>query len=98
MALTLTEAQVKEAITKALDEREEKYKAKEAAVAAATKTVEIAHVSLKLPLFWPNRAELWFTQAEAQFVIKKIKLSQTKYAHALTMLDAKTAELVRGHS
>ena len=78
----------------ALEEREEEYKAKEAATAAATRTAEIAQVSLKLPPFWPNRAELWFTHAEAQFVIKQITCSKTKFAHALTMLDTKTADLV----
>ena len=52
---------MKEAIDKALVD----YKASEAAAAA-----EITHVGVKLPPFWPKRAELWFTQAEAQFVSK----------------------------
>ena len=85
---SLSEAQVKEAISKALED----YKAGEAA--AVRETAEIAHVSLKLPPFWPNRAELSFTHAEAQFVIKHITRSKTKFAHALTMLDTKTADLV----
>ena len=88
--MAFTEVQMKEA----LEEREEEYKAKEAATAAATRTAEIAQVSLKIPPFWPNRAKLWFTHAEAQFVIKQITCSKTKFAHTLTMLDTKTADLV----
>ena len=86
--MAFTEVQMKEAIKQALEEREEEYKAKEAAVAtaAATRTAEIAQVSLKLPPFWPNRAKLWFTHAETQFVIKQITRSKTKFVHALTML------------
>ena len=44
--------------------------------------------------FWPNRAKLCFTQAEAQFDIKGITVSKKKFSHALTMLDAKTADFV----
>ena len=29
-----------------------------------------ANVALKLPVFWPNAAELWFAQADVQFTIK----------------------------
>ena len=28
-----------------------------------------ANLSMKLPAFWPDTAEVWFTQADAQFAI-----------------------------
>ena len=28
-----------------------------------------ANVSMKLPTFWPDAAEVWFAQADAQFAI-----------------------------
>ena len=29
-----------------------------------------ANVSMKLPTFWPDAAEVWFAQADAQFAIR----------------------------
>ena len=36
----------------------------------------VANVSMKLPAFWPDTAEVWFTQAEAQFTIRSITVSK----------------------
>ena len=33
--------------------------------------------ALKLPVFWPEAAEVWFVQADAQFAIKSITVSKT---------------------
>ena len=56
------------------------------------KEARIAAVSVTLPTFWPDKAVLWFTQAEAQFLLRNITADKTKFAHVLTMLDSKTAE------
>ena len=37
----------------------------------------MANVSLKLPTFCPDNAEVWFEQADAQFVIKSISVGKT---------------------
>ena len=31
--------------------------------------------SMKLPVFWPDAVEVWFTQAETQFVIQNVSVS-----------------------
>ena len=43
----------------------------------------IPNISLKLPAFWLDAADVWFTQADAQFVIKSISVSKTKFYHAV---------------
>jgi hypothetical protein len=53
-----------------------------------------AAVSIKLPPFWPDKTDLWFAQAEAQFTIKNITAEKTKYSYVVTMLDSKTAAQV----
>ena len=32
-------------------------------------TPVVNNISMKLPAFWPDTAEVWFAQAEAQFAI-----------------------------
>ena len=53
-----------------------------------------AAVSVKLPPFWPDKTDLWFVQADAQFTIKNITTEKTKYAYLVTMLDSQTATQV----
>ena len=38
--------------------------------------VVAANVALKLPVFWPKAAEVWFAQADAQIAIKSITVSK----------------------
>ena len=38
-----------------------------------------ANVSMKLPIFWPDAAEVWFAQADAQFAIRSVTVSKTKF-------------------
>ena len=40
----------------------------------------------KLPMFWHKAAEVWFVQADAQFAIKSITVSKTKFYHAVASL------------
>ena len=48
-------------------------------------------VTLKLPSFWSTQPRSWFTQAEAQFIIKGIVNDDTKYYYILASLDQDTA-------
>ena len=48
-------------------------------------------VSLKLPPFWMAEPQIWFAQAEAQFVLQKIVADDTKYFYVLSALDQLTA-------
>ena len=45
-----------------------------------------ANVSMKLPTFWPNTAEVWFAQADAQFGIRNLTVCKTKFYHAVAVL------------
>ena len=55
---------------------------------------KVSAVSVKLPPFWPDKAILWFVQAESQFHLRSITTDKTKFAHVVTMLDSNTAEHV----
>ena len=48
-------------------------------------------VSLKLLTFWTHQPQVWFTQAEAQFSLRRITKDDTKYFYILTALDQQTA-------
>ena len=50
-----------------------------------------ASIALKLPVFWPKAAEVWFAQADAQFAIKSIAVSKTKFYHAVASLPQDVA-------
>ena len=52
----------------------------------------VGRVAVKLPQFWPDKARLWFVQAEALFTLGKITTEETKFAHIVTMLDSSTAD------
>ena len=51
----------------------------------------VGAVALKLPLFWPDSAEVWFAQAEAQFNIKGIVSSTTKFYYCVAALSQEVA-------
>ena len=46
----------------------------------------IANFSMKLPPFWPDVAEVWFTQAETKFTIRSITVSKTKFYYLVAVL------------
>ena len=48
-------------------------------------------VSVKLPLFWPDRAIYWFTIAEANFKTIRIMSKKTIFNYVILKLDQKTA-------
>ena len=51
-------------------------------------------VSLKLPTFWIEEPEVWFAQVDAQFAIRNITVTDTKYHYAVAALDQTTARRV----
>ena len=64
---------------------------------AATVTAAAVHaVSLKLPQFLAARPNVWFQQTEAQFALRGITDSTTKYFYLLTALDPVVAERMAG--
>ena len=50
-----------------------------------------ANVALKLTVFWPIAAEVWFGQADAQFAIKTITVSKAKFYHTVASLPQDVA-------
>jgi len=54
----------------------------------------VSAVSLKLPTFWPERVEVWFAQAEAQFAIRGITSDATRFHYIVQALDQDTATRV----
>ena len=46
---------------------------------------------LKLPPFWPESAEVWFAQANAQFNIKGINRSTPKFYHCVASMSQEVA-------
>ena len=46
----------------------------------------VANVSMKLPAFWPDAAEVWFAQADTQFEIQNVSVSKTKFYQAVGVL------------
>ena len=61
-----------------------------AAAAAVAAVAPVAAVSIKLPVWWPESAALWFAQAEAQFELRHITDQRTKYFHVMSALDNST--------
>ena len=54
-----------------------------------------ANVSMKLPTFWPDMAEVWFPQADAQYAIRSVTVSKTKFYHAVAVLPQEVASCGR---
>ena len=54
---------------------------------------------MNLPAFMPDAAEVWFAQADVQFVIRNITVSKTKFYHAVAVLPqevvSKILDLIR---
>ena len=44
-------------------------------------------VAVKLPPFWPESINAWFSQVEAQFRIKKVVTEQTKFDYVVQALS-----------
>ena len=49
---------------------------------------------MKLPVFWPDAAEVWFAQADAQFAIRHVTSSKTKFYHTIAVLPQEVASQI----
>ena len=53
-----------------------------------------ANISMKLPVFWPDAAEVWFAQADAQFALRNVTVSKIKFYHAVAVLPQEVASQI----
>ena len=56
-----------------------------------------ANISMKLPTFctfWPDAAEVWFSQADAQFAIQNVTVSKTKFYHVVAVLPQEVSSQI----
>ena len=49
---------------------------------------------MKLPVFWPDTAEVWFAQADAQFAIRNVTVSKTKFYYVVAVLPQEVASQI----
>ena len=54
----------------------------------------ISNVSMKLPTYLPDPAEVWFAQTDTQFVIHNMSVSKTKFYHAVAVLPQEVASQI----
>ena len=50
----------------------------------------LSTVSVKVPAFWPESAEAWFIQVEAQFALKGVTASSTKFCYCVSSFNQDT--------
>ena len=59
---------------------------------SASETVPLAaNLLMKLPVFWLDAAEVWFAQADAQFAIRNVTVSNTKFYRPVAALPQEVA-------
>ena len=51
-------------------------------------------VAVKVLAFWPDSAEAWFVQTEAQFALKGVNVSSTKFYYCISSFRQETANQV----
>jgi len=54
-----------------------------------------AKIAVRIPPFWPEEPELWFTQLEGQFTLCGITDDETRYAHTLSKIEPKQAREIK---
>ena len=61
-------------------------------MAKVEEEAEVGSLKVKLPAFWPDKAEAWFVQAEANFRARRITSQQSKLNLVVVALDADTVD------
>ncbi|XP_064479357.1 uncharacterized protein LOC135392581 [Ornithodoros turicata] len=56
---------------------------------------DISAIQIKLPEFWPNDPQVWFTQVEAQFALRNISSQTTRFNYVVAALTPSVATEVR---
>jgi transcription initiation factor IIF auxiliary subunit len=54
---------------------------------ANTTSSEVARVAVRLPPFWPERPDVWFSQTDSQFAITGITSETTKFHYVISQLE-----------
>lgn len=52
---------------------------------------EINRVAIRIPPFWPDKPELWFSQLEGQFYLNAITVDATKFWYVVGQLESRYA-------
>ncbi|XP_026476309.1 uncharacterized protein LOC113381860 [Ctenocephalides felis] len=52
---------------------------------------QVERVGVKVPPFWPEKAQLWFAQLEGQFALSNISADTTKFYVAIAYLETQYA-------
>ena len=61
---------------------------------ASSSSPVTANVSIKLPVFWPDLAEVRFAQADTQFAIRSVTVNKTKFYQAVAVLSQEVASQI----
>ena len=54
----------------------------------------VGNMSMKLPVFWLDAANVWFVQADAQFAFRNVTVSKTKFYHKVAVLPQEVASQI----
>ena len=57
----------------------------------------VANMLMKLPVFWPDAAEVWFVQADTQFAIRSVTVSQTNFYYVVAVRSQEVASQILDH-
>ncbi|KAG0434554.1 hypothetical protein HPB47_019018 [Ixodes persulcatus] len=61
-------------------------------VTATSGDSALAAIEVRLPTFWPKNPQVWFTQVEASFHLRRITPQIARYYHVVASLPAKVAD------
>ena len=54
----------------------------------------VGNVLMKLPVFWPDAAKVWFALADEQFAIRSVTVSKTKFYHVVAVIPQEVASQI----
>ena len=60
----------------------------------STLTFDLKVIAVKLPEFWADNARVWFAQMEAQFAVRGVTSSLTKFYYCVGALNCADAAQV----